>query len=77
MKSDAIKKPFPASLEQWEQLISEAPGEDITPDPEEEQAFLCKVVVVREGGSKAVHEALKAKHARGQQKNPIKHALSH
>ena len=76
MKSDAIKKPFPASLDEWEQLISEAPGEETTPDPEEERAFWGKVVVVREGGSKAVHEALKAKRARGQQKTPIKQPVS-
>ena len=76
MKSDAIKKPFPASSEEWEQLISEAPGEDITPDPEKEKAFWDKAVLVREGGPKAVREALEAKRARGPQKTPIKQPVS-
>jgi uncharacterized protein (DUF4415 family) len=76
MKSDAIKKPFPASLKEWEQLISEAPGEEITPDSQEEQAFWDKAVVVREGGSKAVRKALEAKRARGQQKTPTKQPVS-
>ena len=76
MKSDAIKKPFPASSDEWERLISEAPGEEITPVPEEEQAFWDKAVLVREGGPKAVREALEAKRVRGQQKAPTKQPVS-
>jgi uncharacterized protein (DUF4415 family) len=63
-------------LEEWEQLISDAPGEDAMPDPEEEQAFWDKAVIVRAGGSKAVHEALKVKRARGQQQTPVKQPVS-
>jgi hypothetical protein len=40
MKSDATKKPFPISSEEWEQLIFEALCEESTPGPEEEQAYL-------------------------------------
>ncbi len=76
MKSDGTKKPFPVSLEEWEQLISEAPGEESKPDPKEEQAFWDKAVVVREGGPKAVHEALEVKRVRGRQKTPIKQLVS-
>ncbi len=76
MKSDAIEKPFPASLEEWEQLISEAPGAETTPDPEQEQAFWDKAVVVRRGGPKVVHDALEAKRAKGQQKTPTKQPVS-
>ncbi len=76
MKSDAIKKPFPASSKEWEQLISEAPEENITPDPKEEQAFWDKAVVVRKGGPKAVHEALTAKRVRGNQKTTAKQPVS-
>jgi len=76
MKPNAIKKPFPASSEEWEQLISEAPGEETTPDTEEEQAFWDKAVVVREGGPKAVHDALEAKRAGGQQKTLTKQPVS-
>lgn len=76
MKSDVIKKPFPASLKEWEQLIAEAPGEETAPDLAEEQVFWDKAVVVREGGPKAVHEALKAKRDRGPQNTPIKQLIS-
>lgn len=76
MKSGGIKKPFPSSPEDWEQLISEAPGEDATLDSEKETAFWDKVVVVREGGSKALSNALKMKRARGKQKAPTKQPVS-
>lgn len=76
MKSDATKKPFPASLKDWEQLISQAPGEETAPDPAEEQVFWDKAVIVREGGSKAVHEALEAKRAEDQKRTPTKQPIA-
>lgn len=76
MKSDDTKKPFPASSEDWEQLISEAPGSDQISNSEQEQAFFDQAVVIREGGPKALVEALKNKRGRGQQKAPVKQAVS-
>jgi uncharacterized protein (DUF4415 family) len=76
MKSDATKKPFPASPEEWEALIAEAPGEDTPRDAEEERVFWENAVVVREGGPQAVRRALdETKRRRGQrgpQKAPTK-----
>jgi len=35
MKSKSLPKGFPSSPEEWERLVSEAPGEDRPPTPEE------------------------------------------
>lgn len=73
MKSDASHKGFPASLEEWEQLIAAAPGEDRPLSPEEEEAFWRSAVVVKEGGYPAVQAALAEKRRlRGRQKTPRK-----
>lgn len=76
MKSDVIKRPLPASPEEWEQLISAAPGEKAMPTPDEEQAFWGKAVVVRQGGPKAVSNALKLKRTGGHQNFSIKQPVS-
>ena len=76
MKSDAIKKPLPASAEEWEQLVRQASGEPLEPTPQEEQDFWDNAVVVQKGGAKAVTAALQAKRSRGQQKNPVKLPVS-
>lgn len=76
MKSGVTKKPFPASPEAWERLVAEAPGEEIPPDPEAERAFRDSAVVVKKGGPKAVHEALKTRRARGKQKAATKLPVS-
>ncbi len=76
MKSDDTKKPFPASSEDWERLISDASGLDQISNPEQEQAFFDQAVVIREGGPQALVEALKIKRGRGQQKAPVKQAVS-
>lgn len=76
MKSDAIKKPLPANSEEWEQLIQDASGEDVALNPQEEQDFWDKAVVIQKGGAQAVSEALQAKRSRGQQKKPAKLPVS-
>jgi len=44
MKSKSLPKGFPTSPEEWEKLISEAPGDDGPPTPEEEAAWKDAVV---------------------------------
>lgn len=70
MKSDVTSQKFPASSEEWEAIIAEAPGEDRPPTPEEEAAW-SSGVVVKEGGYPAVRAAL-AEKRRGAQKAPVK-----
>jgi uncharacterized protein (DUF4415 family) len=72
MKSDVTSRKFPASSEEWEAIIAEAPGEDRPPTPAEEAAW-SSGVVVKEGGYPAVRAALAEKHRwRGTQKAPVK-----
>jgi uncharacterized protein (DUF4415 family) len=82
MKSDALPAGFPASPEAWEKLITDAPGDVQDPecpydpnDPAAVDAYWSNAVVVREGGSPAVHAALERRRTRGQrgpQKRPTK-----
>jgi uncharacterized protein (DUF4415 family) len=60
MKSDITSQKIPASLEEWEAIIAEAPGEDRPPTPEEEAAW-SNGVVVKAGGYPAVQAALAEK----------------
>ena len=72
MKSDVTSRKFPASSEEWEAIIAEAPGEDRPPTLEEEAAW-SSGVVVKEGGYLAVRAALAEKRRRrGTQKAPRK-----
>lgn len=75
MKSDATLPKFPASLEEWEAIIAEAPGIDRPPTREEESAW-ANGVVVKEGGYPAVRAALAEKRGRGPAKKPVKLLLS-
>lgn len=81
MKSDGLPKGFPASPEEWEQVIAAAPEQVTDPDcpydpndPEQVEAFWKDAVVVREGGPQAVHRALdeRRRGQRGSQKTPTK-----
>jgi len=77
MKSDVIERPYPKSVEEWEELIAAAPGEDLPPDPDEERAFWDKAAVVREGGPAAVRAALaERRRTRGAQKAPTKEQVA-
>ena len=77
MKSDVIERLFPKTDEEWEALIAAAPGEDRPPDPDAEQAFSEKAVVVREGGSAVVRAALtERRRMRGPQKAPTKEQVA-
>jgi len=42
MKSDVIERPYPKSVEEWEALIAEAPGDDRPPDPAAVRAALAE-----------------------------------
>ncbi|PZN72808.1 MAG: hypothetical protein DM484_23880 [Candidatus Methylumidiphilus alinenensis] len=57
MRLDATSRKFPASLEEWDTIIKEAPGNERPPTPEEETAW-DNGVVVKEGGYPAVRSAL-------------------
>lgn len=68
MNSNATKKKFPASPEEWEALIAAAPDHVDDPDcpydpndPEQVEAFWKDGVVVRSGGYPAVRAALAEK----------------
>ena len=72
MKSDVTLRQFPASPEEWEAIIAEAPGEDRPPRPEEEATW-ANGVVVKEDGYPALRAALAEKRRqRGRQKAPRK-----
>lgn len=76
MKSDDISRKFPASPEEWEAIIAEAPGEDRPPTLEEKAAW-SRGVVVKEGGYPAVQAALADKRRRrGVARKPKKMLLS-
>jgi len=71
MKSTSLQKGLPA--EQWEKLISEAPGEDRLPTPEEEAAWEDGFVSY----SLADHKAkLAARRMRGKGRKPPKHSVT-
>ena len=57
MRSDATSRKFPASLEEWDEIIKEAPGNERPPTPEEEATW-DNGVLVKEGGYPAVRSAL-------------------
>jgi uncharacterized protein (DUF4415 family) len=71
MKSGDTSRKFPASPEDWEALVQEAPGDDRSPTPEEEARWE-KGVVVKEGGYPAVRAALAERRRRGPQKASTK-----
>ncbi|CAK0750785.1 conserved hypothetical protein [Gammaproteobacteria bacterium] len=75
MKLDATSLKFPASPEEWESIIAQAPGEDRPPTDEEESAW-SNGVVVKEGGYPAIRAALAEKHKRGPARKPKKILLS-
>jgi uncharacterized protein (DUF4415 family) len=75
MKSDVISRKFPASPQEWEAIIDEAPGEDRPSTPEEEATW-SKGVAVKEGGYPAVRAALAEKRRRGAARKPKKMLLS-
>ena len=70
MKSTPLPKDFPATAEQWEKLISEAPGENRLPTPEEEAAWENGFVSY----SLADHKAKRAvaRRVRGKGRKPAK-----
>ncbi|WP_295608292.1 BrnA antitoxin family protein [uncultured Lamprocystis sp.] len=70
MKSDTLPKGFPVGPEDWEKLITEAPGED-RPPTQAETAARRNAVVVCEGGIPAIRAALAARR-RGSQRAPTK-----
>ncbi len=61
MKSNALPKGFPVSPEEWDKLIAEAPGEEQSASPKEEETFWQRAVVIKEGGYSAVRAALTEK----------------
>ena len=71
MKSGDTSRKFPASPEDWEALVQEAPGDDRPPTPEEEARWE-KGVVVKEGGYPAVRAKLAERRRRGPQKASTK-----
>lgn len=78
MKSDAMRKKFPASPADWEAIIAAAPGKDRPPTPSEEAKW-ANAVVVKKGGYPAVRAALAEKRKRGQrgpQQSPTKQLVS-
>ena len=78
MKSDAMRKKFPASPAQWEAVIDAAPGKD-RPLTAAEEGRMANLVVVRKGGYAAVRSALAEKRKRGQrgpQARPTKQLVS-
>jgi uncharacterized protein (DUF4415 family) len=75
MKFDVTSRKFPASLEEWESIVAEAPGADRPPTPDEEAAW-SNGVIVKEGGYPAVHAALAEKRRRGVARKPKKMLLS-
>ena len=64
MKSDATSRKFPASMDEWDALIDQAPGDERPPTQEEEAAW-ANGVVVKEGGYPAVRSALAEKRSLG------------
>ena len=82
MKSNALPDGFPASPEEWENLVANAPGGVHDPecpydpnDPAAVDAYWNDAVVVREGGRPAVRVALETRRTRGQrgpQRRPTK-----
>jgi uncharacterized protein (DUF4415 family) len=75
MKSDVTSKKFPASPQEWEAIIADAPGEDIPPAPEENAAW-ANGVVVKEGGFPSVSAALAEKRQFGKAHKSKKELLS-
>ena len=56
-----MPKGFPVSPEEWEKLVAEAPGEDRSASPKEEETFWQNAVVINEGGYNNVRAALAEK----------------
>lgn len=78
MKSGNLSKKFPASAQQWEAVIAQAPGTD-RPLTAQEVAQWDGAVLVKGGGYQAVKTAVAAKRKLGQrglQRAPVKQLVS-
>jgi uncharacterized protein (DUF4415 family) len=70
MKSGSLPKGFPASPEEWEKLIAEAPGEDRPPTPEEAAAW--SNAIVSHSLPELQQKLGERRRSRGHQQAPLK-----
>lgn len=72
MKSNVLPRGFPVSPEEWGKLVAEAPGEDRSASPREEETFWQDAVVIKDGGYNAVKSALVEKRKLRGSQNALK-----